>query len=178
MLASRLRLKFILPIVGLSVGAVAVPALPLATQAPLELTGRASVCAAIALCAGLVAWAASRLLFGPNGAFAREGGRGGMPVVRRADRHPDAPPRRPLAAAELGAPPCGDGGVPADLDHSLPAFLVAVRPAPLAPGERIESVELPAHAFDGAGAASLESFLARLDAGTPRGRRRLRPANA
>ncbi len=51
-----------------------------------------------------------------------------VPVVRRSDRHPDAPPRRPLNAAELGAPPppvdeeAVERTLPADLDQPLSAY--------------------------------------------------------
>ena len=69
-----------------------------------------------------------------------------VPAVRRSDRHPDAPPRRPLLAAELGAPPPPpseddeeERTLPADLDQPLAAFdpdsmrAVPREPMPIAP---------------------------------------------
>jgi hypothetical protein len=74
---------------------------------------------------GAVAWAALFLLFGPGGVFAREGGRDGLPEIRSADAHPDAPVRKPIMAGEdLGLPMAApfEQPLPRDLDQPLAAF--------------------------------------------------------
>jgi hypothetical protein len=148
--------------------------------------------------------------------FAREGGEDGMPQVRSADRHPDAPPRRPLSAADLTArdledeyeddnedrplPIVGPAApierpIPADLDQPLAEFdpravpaeplaparalpplstPAPVKPAPLAPGERIDTFELSSRQAAESGAPSVEALLARLERGTMLYQRRMR----
>lgn len=166
------------------------PMLLAAAEPPLGMTARVLLAVAGCVFASATAWAALFLLFGPGGTFAREGREDGMPAVRRADAHPDAPPRRPLSAADLSAadlrapPPPVQRELPRDLDQPLAAFdpaaipaepLAPVRPvAPLhpkfAPGERISSVELPVRrAFDAA-APSIDALLSRLERGTMRHR--------
>lgn len=138
--------------------------LPVAAP-PLGDTARAVLAFGGGSLAAAVAWSALFLLFGAGGfltgAKRREDG---IPVVRRADAHPDAPPRRPLSAADLGLPMMavaaprvaeGDRPIPADLDLPLAAFdpnallpvpMEPVRPvAPLAPPpvERIATFALP-----------------------------------
>lgn len=108
----------------------------------------------VALAAGLVAaivtWA---VLLRSRRDRALLAGEEGAPVLRRADAHPDAPPRRPLSAAELAVPPDPSSrDLPTDLDTPLAAFdpdAVPARPlapvaavAALAPGERIETFRL------------------------------------
>lgn len=171
------------------------PVLLPAASPPLGMTARAILAIAGGVGAGLVAWAALFLLFGPGGAFAREGGVDGVPTVRRADAHPDAPPRRPFSAADLDAPPvelaaAWDREPPRDLDRSLaashprpgpdqprepPRPVSPIRPAaaPLAPGERISTFEIPPRDTADPGASSIESLLARLERGTQRRRREL-----
>jgi hypothetical protein len=82
---------------------------------------------------------------GPGGLLARPPRRrdDGVPVVRRADAHPDAPPRRPMTAADLGTPMMEvtaanpvtlERSIPADLDQPLAAFDPhAILPVPMAP---------------------------------------------
>lgn len=96
---------------------------------------------------GLVAvviWSVLYILFGAEGVLApRLSSEDGTPVVRRADAHPDAPPRRPLSAAELVGI-----ALPSDLDTPLSAMdpdaipqvpREPVRPvAPLVSGERMQ----------------------------------------
>jgi hypothetical protein len=134
--------------------------LPVAAP-PLGTTARAVLALGGGLAVAAVSWAALYLLFGPGGPFAARK-RPGQQFVRRADAHPDAPPRRPLsAAAELAAPPepaavVAEQPLPADLDVPLAAFdPTAVLPMPreparslkplapvLAPGERMETFAL------------------------------------
>lgn len=214
MAANRLRLSSIPPIGGmglgvlaaasvalspaglfeLAVGASGIAALVPAAQPPLGSTARLLFAGAAGLFTSATAWAALYLVLGPGGAFAREGGEDGLPTVRRADAHPDAPPRRLLSAAELGAPPPPiERALPTDLERPLAAFdpaamrlepmtpgrpvpPLAIKPAPLSPGERIASVELPARDLDEAGAPTIESLLARLEQGARTGHRHRRVA--
>lgn len=103
-------------------------------QPPLGNTARLLLAVIAAVVAGAVGWAALFLLFGPGGAFARVAPPGDRPTVRRADAHPDAPPRHPLTAAELGTPPPAERDIPADWDQPLAAFDPDAIPAvPIAP---------------------------------------------
>ena len=143
---------------------VAAPPLGATARGLLALTAGGGVAA--------VVWAALYLVFGAGGAFAApKASSDRVPAVRRADAHPDAPPRRPLTAAELddvSAPTeweeedassefvpvtePAERNLPADLDTPLAAFDPAaipaaprepVRPvAPLAPGERLQTFAL------------------------------------
>lgn len=145
--------------------------LPVAAP-PLGATARAVLALGGGALTAAVAWAALYLLFGRGGLFAPRRLRAdGAPAVRRADAHPDAPPRRPFFAAELTGSPAPLGAarapepamtmrmsapaaraVPADLDTPLSALDPAaiplvprepVRPvAPLAPGERLQTFAL------------------------------------
>ena len=135
-----------------------------------------------------IVWSALYLLFGSGGPLAapRPRASDGVPTLRRADAHPDAPPRRPLSAAmELAAPPAPrpvEAALPADLDLPLAAFdpaaipavpLEPVRPvAPLAPGERLETFALRPRARPAPVAApdspSIEALLRRLEQGAER----------
>lgn len=143
------------------------PTLLAAAQPPLGRVAVLAIAIGAGAIAGLVMWSALFLLFGPGGLFNKlAAGDEGRPVVRHADAHPDAPPRRPLSAhADLGAPmPVADPGpppavrpIPSDLDQPIAAFHPAairqvprepVRPVaplvpqPLAAGEWIETVDL------------------------------------
>lgn len=172
-----------------------------AARPPLGATARLLLAAAAGAFTGATVWSALFLLFGPGGAFGPREREKGMPGVRRADAHPDAPPRRPLVAAELGSPPTPvspdkrrsvtDRGLPIDLDQPLAAFdpaamrlapmepgrpvpPLAIKREPLAPGERFESVELPSHRPEEVDAPSIESLLARLERGARAKRRIMR----
>jgi len=161
--------------------------LPMA-EPPLGATARGVLALGGAGAAAAIAWAALFLLWGTDGLLAP---RRTSPAVRRADAHPDAPPRPPLTAAELGEPlpppPPAEQPIPADLDQPLAAFDPAaipdiprepVRPvvplvAPkLAAGERIETFDLSPRA-PGDPQPSIEQLLRRLELGTAR-----RPAGA
>ncbi|MET4896354.1 hypothetical protein RN629_04155 [Sphingomonadaceae bacterium jetA1] len=115
-----------------------------AARPPLGLKARMLLACIAGGGAGAVVWAAAYLLWGPGGllgqrAAPQDADAEGeyIPSVRRSDRHPDAPPRRPLHAAELGAPPpplpavpatpvgeedTVERTLPADLDQPLAAF--------------------------------------------------------
>jgi hypothetical protein len=90
-----------------------------------------------------IAWSALYLAFGSRalaltfGSAADEPDH--VPVLRRADAHPDAPARRPLSAArDLGEPtdepPVVERDLPDDLDQPLAAYDPgAIRPVPAEP---------------------------------------------
>ena len=159
---------------------VAAPPLGATARAVLALTGGALTAA--------VSWAALFLLCGPDGFFGPAAATSaGMPTLRKADAHPDAPARRPLSASDLGAPmppvaPPVVQSIPADLDLPLAAFDPAAVPAtPLEPvraipsmrppvalvrGERIATVELPRMPGNDADSPSIEALLRRLEQGT------------
>lgn len=141
-----------------------IPALLPVAAPPLGTTARAVLALAGGTLVAAVSWSALYLLFGPGGLLAPRTSVNAGPVVRRADAHPDAPPRRPMTAADLGtplmevaAPPPPVRDVPADLDQPMSAFDPAAIPdvpltpsvpvAPLArvalaPGERIDTYVL------------------------------------
>ncbi|MGE7205320.1 hypothetical protein ACQKJZ_06535 [Sphingomonas sp. NPDC019816] len=122
-----------------------------AARPPLGTKARLLLALVAGAGAGAVIWAAAYLLWGQGGLLASrrpatEDEDDYVPAVRRSDRHPDAPPRRPLLAAELGAPPPPPAGedeeertLPADLDQPLAAFdpdsmrAVPREPMPIAP---------------------------------------------
>lgn len=175
-----------------------VGALVPAAQPPLGVTARALLAMAAGLGLGAVAWSALFLLFGPGGFVDLRARNPGEPSVRRADAHPDAPPRRPMTAADLGTPlmevtptpPPAMRPLPADLDQPLAAFdptaipdvpREPVRPvAALAPGERIDTFVLVAppppsvapSRREPVSAQSIDSLLRRLEEGASRRPRR------
>lgn len=127
MIAPDWRLESL--VASLSLGDILAAARP-----PLGLKARLLLALVAGLGAGAVTWATAYLLWGQGGLLARrtkparEDDEDYVPVVRRSDRHPDAPPRRPLNAAELGAPPppleddTVERTLPADLDQPLSAY--------------------------------------------------------
>lgn len=142
------------------------PSLIGAAEPPLGMTARAVLALAGGALAGAVIWSALFLLFGPGGLLApRVASSDGVPVLRRADAHPDAPARRPLSAADLeddddtmfarpvtspvtGAPPPPppvEQPIPADLDLPLAAFHPgALPPVPLTPVRPVPPLRVPA----------------------------------
>lgn len=87
------------------------PALIAVASPPLGDTARAVLALGGGGLAAAVVWSALFLLFGAGGLFAARPaseaaatGDEGVPVLRRADAHPDAPARRPMSAADLGTP--------------------------------------------------------------------------
>lgn len=173
-----------------AVWASGIAALVPAAAPPLGITARAVLALVAGGLGAAIVWSALYLLVGPGGLL--EGLRSrnrDVPAVRRADAHPDAPPRRPVSAAELGTPLMDVAPVerplPRDLEQPLAAFDPAaipdhprapVRPvAPLAvkPITRIETFALdPAPAStikpELASAQTIESLLRRLEQGTRR----------
>lgn len=172
------------------------PGLTAVAEPPLGTTARAVLALGAGALAAAVSWSALFLLVGPEGVFAPwPVAQEGVPVLRRADAHPDAPARKPLSAADLGVPmpPAQDDAdsspvlvvqaIPADLDTPLAAFhpealpavprepvrpVASLRPVALVEGERIASVELPRAPTEAAGAPSIESLLRRLEQSTRR----------
>ncbi len=127
------------------VWASGVPALVAAAAPPLGTTARAVLALAGGAMTGSVVWALLYLLVGPGGLLASKTVASAVPVVRRADAHPDAPPRRPMTAAEMGTPlmevasPPVVQDLPADLDQPLAAFDPAAIPeVPLEPLAKVE----------------------------------------
>ena len=134
-----------------------VAALFTAAAPPFGLTARLTVAFFAALAAGGFTWAGLALILGARTELTRRGAaQDGVPVLRRADAHPDAPPRRPVFAnSDLGTPfldvkaepALGESiepivvteaqDVPADLDTPIAAYrtpddvpLPDVRPEP------------------------------------------------
>lgn len=138
------------------------PSLIGAAEPPLGTTARAVLALAGGALAGAVTWSALFLLFGPGGLLApRAASSDGVPVLRRADAHPDAPARRPLSAADLKddddmvfarpvtsappPPPPVEQPIPADLDLPLAAFHPgALPPVPLTPVRPVPPLRVPA----------------------------------
>ena len=137
-----------------------VAALVPAAAPPLGTTARAVLALAGGAMAAMVTWSILYLLVGPGGLIAPRGRvRGddwrGVPIVRRADAHPDAPPRPPMTAADLGTPlmefappapvrPPMTRPVPTDLDLPLSAFDPAAIPAvPMPPPVRVAPLKPP-----------------------------------
>ncbi len=110
---------------------------------PLGMTARVLLALGSGVLVAALLWSSLFLLFGPGGVFAKRAPReDGVPVIRRADAHPDAPPRKPMSAADLGTPmmEVGVGAardettIPADLDQPLAAFdPTAILPVPMEP---------------------------------------------
>jgi hypothetical protein len=77
-----------------------------AAQPPLGITAHLAIAFLVALVAGGVSWFGLFLLVGTRVvAIGRNAREDGVPVLRRADAHPDAPPRRPVFAnRDLGTP--------------------------------------------------------------------------
>lgn len=120
----------------------------------------------------------------------------GVPVLRRADAHPDAPPRPPVMAhRDLGVPllavPVAEQALPADLDQPLAAFDPGAIPkvprepvpvvAPLAhvgrpqlidPGDRFETFDPAPLADPVEPTATIHTLLDRLERGVADPRKR------
>lgn len=113
-----------------------------AAEPPLGVTARAALVLIGGGGIGLVAWFALFLLLGTRSIAIS--GRGtqshDLPVLRRADAHPDAPARRPLfATQDLGTP---------FLDVRAPVHIVAEElPAPIERALPVD-LDLPMSAYD------------------------------
>lgn len=83
-----------------------VAAILTAAAPPFGLTARLTVAFFAALAAGGVTWFGVFLVVGARAMSIRRGAaEDGVPILRRADAHPDAPPRRPVFAnRDLGTP--------------------------------------------------------------------------
>lgn len=83
-----------------------VAALLTAAAPPFGLTARLAVAFFAALAAGGITWFGLFLILGARTVLLnRAAPEDGVPVLRRADAHPDAPPRRPVFAnRDLGTP--------------------------------------------------------------------------
>ena len=77
-----------------------------AAQPPLGMTAHFAIAFLVALVVGSVSWFGLFLLIGTRMvAIGRNAREDGVPILRRADAHPDAPPRRPVFAnRDLGTP--------------------------------------------------------------------------
>ncbi|MBE2990677.1 hypothetical protein IFR23_01460 [Sphingomonas sp. CFBP 13603] len=133
-----------------------VAALVPAASPPLGMTARVLLALGSGVLVGALLWSSLFLLFGPGGMLAKRTPReDGMPVIRRADAHPDAPPRKPMSAADLGTPMMevgvgGSGGardertIPVDLDLPLAAFdPKAILPVPMEPVRPVPPLAQP-----------------------------------
>ncbi|TXC69978.1 hypothetical protein FSB78_02680 [Sphingomonas ginsenosidivorax] len=124
--------------------------LPVAAP-PLGVTARALLALGSGVLFAAVTWAALYLLFGPGGFLVKPVRSEGVPVIRRADAHPDAPPRRPMSSADLGMPlmevvmPAGpERPIPADLDLPLAAFdPAALLQVPMEPARPVAPLVTP-----------------------------------
>jgi hypothetical protein len=106
-----------------------------AAAPPFGFTARLAITFFAALAAGGMTWFGLFLIVGGRTAVLNRGKRDdGVPVLRRADAHPDAPPRRPVFAnSDLGTPfldvkaepvPVPEArDLPADLDTPLSTYL-------------------------------------------------------
>ena len=126
---------------------------------PLGVTARALLALGSGALFAAVTWAALYLLFGPGGLLVKPVRSEGVPVIRRADAHPDAPARRPMSAADLGMPlmevvmpTASERPIPADLDLPLAAFdpaaLLQVPLEPLRPVAPLVTERAPEAAPD------------------------------
>ncbi|HEU4959940.1 MAG TPA: hypothetical protein VFT56_05990 [Sphingomonas sp.] len=181
-----------------AVTASSIPSVLAAAEPPLGATARVLLLliggGGVALFAGVALW----LVFGNRTIALGRGeraGQGELPVLRRADSHPDAPPRAPVRAhRDFGAPMLPldsivERAMPADLDQPLAAYDPAAipdvprepvravaplirldRPQIIDPGDRFETFD-PAPL--GEPTATLHALLDRLERGIAR---RPRPA--
>ncbi|MEG3083496.1 hypothetical protein U1707_07570 [Sphingomonas sp. PB2P12] len=143
---------FLLPTTTLEslVWTTGVAALIPAAAPPLGTTARLLLAFGGSALTAALLWSSLYLLFGPGGLLVGRARRDDdLPVVRRADAHPDAPPRKPMSAADLGTPMMEVGvgtarderAIPVDLDLPLASFdPAAILPAPMAPARRVSSL--------------------------------------
>lgn len=122
---------------------------------PLGMTARVLLAVGSGGLVAALLWSSLFLLFGPGGVLVRRAPReDGVPVVRRADAHPDAPPRKPMSAADLGTPMMevgvgasgvrDDRTIPVDLDLPLAAFDPrAILPVPMEPVRPVAPLAQP-----------------------------------
>jgi len=128
-----------------------------AAAPPLGMTARLAIAFLAAATMGGLLWTGLTLLLGNRGAKSvRRSVTEGVPVLRRADAHPDCPPRQPVFAnRDLGTPfldiradaVTGERPLPVDLDTPLSAYLHpldAPLPPPAEPESEPAKIERPA----------------------------------
>jgi hypothetical protein len=134
-----------MPVLEALVMGSGLPAILAAAEPPLGFTARAAIALGSGGFVGLFGWFGLALTLGPRSSILQADDDASdaivTPVIRRADAHPDAPPRPPLLATrDLGAPydprpvvepapvvvavPAGpvERALPKDLDQPLSAF--------------------------------------------------------
>lgn len=135
-----------------------IAALITAAQPPLGETARLAIAFLAAALIGGLLWFGLGMLIGQRSIVLGGGETDAedLPVIRRADAHPDAPPRRPvLAHRDLGTPfldvhaeprPPVERDLPRDLDTPLSAYLDPFDP-PLPPAP-LDAAPVEAEAVD------------------------------
>lgn len=103
-----------------------------AAAPPLGLTARLAVAFFAGLVAGGATWFGLFLVFGARTMLVRRGAAAdGVPVLRRADAHPDAPPRRPVFAnSDLGTPFLDVKAEPVVVEPIAPIVVLAAQNVP------------------------------------------------
>lgn len=91
------------PMLATLIDTLGLPDLIAAAAPPIGVTGRVLFALACGGVIGSVVWAVIVLAVGTH--WRRSASEEGMPVLRRADIHPDAPARRPIFASEELGPP-------------------------------------------------------------------------
>lgn len=134
------------------------PALVAAAAPPLGLTARLSAALLAAATVGGIVWFALFLMLDTRSLETRGEREDGVPILRRADAHPDAPARRPVFAnSDLGTPflevkaapgqvlvaDPDDLAAPTDHEWSLPADLDTPLATYLHPSDTIGSAGVP-----------------------------------
>lgn len=116
------------------------PRLFSAAEPPLGSTARMTLAITLGSGVGAVGWFALTLLWSDADTVVRSAGPG-VPVLRRADAHPDAPPRPPLLATrDLGDP---------FADTIVPKIARAVEPEPILIEQPLpRDLDAPLAAFD------------------------------
>lgn len=132
-----------------------VAAILTAAQPPLGVTARLAAAFFAGVVGGGVIWFALTLLVGRRTiALGRRHAGDGIPVLRRADAHPDAPARRPVfARRDLGTPfleiradpaPAAEArDLPLDLDTPMASYLSPLDPPLPAPPPIVRDAPLP-----------------------------------
>lgn len=128
------------------------PQLMPAAAPPLGNTARLGLMLVAAGMVGLTAWFLLFLVFGARAVYFRgakpAADSPAVPVLRRADAHPDAPARRPLfASEELGTPFLDISAAPKEARAPLPQVAEPVTPPP-APRDIPADLDTPLSAFD------------------------------
>jgi len=147
-----------MPVLEALVMGSGLPAILAAAEPPLGFTARAAIALGSGGSVALFGWLGLSALFGQHSATLQAEDEASdaiaTPVIRRADAHPDAPPRPPLLATrDLGAPfDPRQAAVPAPVVAPVPVVAPApvVAAAPAGPVERAlpKDLDQPLSAFD------------------------------